>query len=88
MLERVIVVTLSVCLCVTFLFWKASGILALTAVIYVGTAQSLKGLAPEFLAHEALYQLSFAFRFLRSVSSLHIVTGLQRLLSFLAIIVG
>ena len=62
-----------------------SGTLALTAVIYAGTAQSLNGLAPDLLAHVTLYQLSFAFRFLRSVSSLHIVTGLQRLLSFPAV---
>ena len=33
---------------------KASGTLALTAVIYAGTAQSLNGLAREFLACELL----------------------------------
>ena len=35
---------------------KASGTSAVTAVIYSGTAQSLNGLARDFIAHGTLYQ--------------------------------
>ena len=57
---------------------KESGTSAVTAVIYTGTAQSLKSLARELLAcellaHGTLYQ---------SCHSVCIVAGLQRLLSF------
>ena len=60
---------------------KASGTSAVTAVIYSGTAQSLNGLAHHLIAHETLYQ-SCHSRFLALVSSLRVVVGLQRLLSF------
>ena len=95
MRERVTVVTLSVCLSMchfmilekvpffkveTHFFenWsyfgeKESGTSAVTAVIYAGTAQSLNGLASELLAYGTFYQ---------SCHSLHIVAGLQWLLSF------
>ena len=55
---------------------KASETLAVTSVIYAGTAQSLNGLARELLACGTFYQ---------SCHSLHVVASLQRLLSFPAI---
>ena len=85
MRERVTIVTLSVCLsvCVSLFYFgegtvlKASETSAVTAVNYVGTA-SLNSLACELLAREllacgTLYQSSHL---------LHVVAGLQRLLSF------
>ena len=52
---------------------KASAISAVTAVLYVGTSQSLNSLARELLARGTLYQNSHLFR---------VVVGLQRFLSF------
>ena len=56
------------CKCSTFfkseLFWrkKTSGTSAVTAVIYVDTAQSLSSLARELLEHITLYQSGHLFR--------------------------
>ena len=55
---------------------KANGTSAVTAVMYAGTSQSLKGLACDILARGTLYQSSH-WRCSCVVFSLLVVAGLQ-----------
>ena len=59
-----------------------SGTSAVTAVIYAGTDQSFNGLARDILACGILYQSYHSRCSPALVSSLRVVAGLQRLLSF------
>ena len=60
---------------------KASGTSAVTLVIYVSTAQSLNGLARYLLARGTFFTKA-VIHVPAVVSSLRVVSGLQRLLSF------
>ena len=59
-----------------------SGPSAVPAVIYAGTAQSLNGLARDLLACGSVYTKAVIRVVPALVSSLRVVAGLRRLLSF------